>query len=40
MGGVKNIWGVLFITILLHFHYFILLETAKTQKTEVFLQEM
>ena len=40
MGGVKNVWGVLFITILLHFHYFIPLETANTKKSEVFLQEM
>ena len=40
MGVVKNIWGVLFITILLHFHYFIPLETTNTQKSEVFLQEM
>ena len=37
MGGVKNIFGVVFITILLHFHYFISLETANTQKSEVFL---
>ena len=37
MGGVKNKWGVIFITILLHFHYFISLETANTQKSEVFL---
>ena len=37
MDGVKNIWGVIFITILLHFHYFISLETANTQKSEVFL---
>ena len=29
--------GVLFITILLHFSYFIPLETANTQKREVFL---
>ena len=29
--------GVIFIIILLHFHYFISLETAKTQKSEVFL---
>ena len=27
----------MFITILLHFHYFISLETANTQKSEVFL---
>ena len=33
MGGVKNI----FITMLLHFHYFISLETANTHKSEVFL---
>ena len=37
MGGVKNIFGVVFITILLHFHYFISLETANTQQSEVFL---
>ena len=37
MDGVKNTWGVIFITILLHFHYFISLETASTQKSEVFL---
>ena len=29
--------GVIFITILLHFHYFISLETANTQKSEVFV---
>ena len=29
--------GVIFITILLHFHYFISLETANTQKSEMFL---
>ena len=23
VGGVKNIWGIMFITVLLHFHYFI-----------------
>ena len=35
--GVVN-WGIIFfITILLHFHYFISLETANTQKSEVFL---
>ena len=32
----KNV-GVIFITMLLHFHYFISLETAYTQKSEVFL---
>ena len=37
MGGVKNKWGVIFATALLHFHYFISLETASTQKSEVFL---
>ena len=37
MDGVKNTWGVIFITILLHFHYFISLETANTQKSEMFL---
>ena len=36
MGGVKNIWGNN-VTVLLHFHYFISLETANTQKSEVFL---
>ena len=34
MGGVKNIRGS---TILLQFHYYISLETANTQKSEVFL---
>ena len=29
--------GVIFITILLHFHDFIFLETANTQKSQVFL---
>ena len=29
--------GVILITILLHFHYFISLETANTQKSEMFL---
>ena len=37
MGGVKNKWGAIFVTILLHFRYFISLETANTQKSEVFL---
>ena len=37
MSGVKNKWGKVFITILLHFHYFISLETANTQKSQVFL---
>ena len=37
MGGVKKNGGVIFITILLRFHYFISLETANTQKSEVFL---
>ena len=38
MGGVKKKYGgVIFITMLLHFHYFISLETANTQKSEVFL---
>ena len=36
MGVVKN-RGVIFITTLLHFPYFIFLETANTQKSEVFL---
>ena len=34
---LKTNGGVIFITILLHFHYFISLETANTQKSEVFL---
>ena len=34
---LKIYGGVIFITILLHFHYFISLETANTQKSEVFL---
>ena len=37
MGGVKNKWGVIFVNALLHFHYFISLETASTQKSEVFV---
>ena len=43
MSGVKIRWGGggggggIFITILVHFHYFISLETANTQKSEVFL---
>ena len=37
MGGVKKNGGVIFISILLHFHYFISLETVNTQKSEVFL---
>ena len=37
MGGVKTNGGLILVTILLHFHYFISLETAKTQKSEVFL---
>ena len=32
MDGLKNKWG----TMLLHFHCFISLETANTQKSEVF----
>ena len=28
--------GVVFVTILLHFHYFIFLEAASTQKSEMF----
>ena len=38
MGGVKNMWGdgeVIFITIFLHFHYFISLETANIQESEI-----
>ena len=34
---LKTNGGVIFITILLHFHYFISLETANTQKYEVSL---
>ena len=34
---LKIYGGVIVITILLHFHYFISLETANTQKSEVFL---
>ena len=37
MGGVKTNGGVIFITILLYFHYFISLEIANSQKIEVFL---
>ena len=37
MGGVKNNWGVIFITILLNFHYFISLEATNTHKIKVFL---
>ena len=37
IGGVKYKWGVIFITTLLHFHFFISLETANTQKSEMFL---
>ena len=40
----KHLWvelkingGVIFITLLLHFHYLISLETANTKKTEAFL---
>ena len=34
---LKIYGGVIFITILLYFHYFISLKTANTQKSEVFL---
>ena len=34
---LKTHGGVIFITILLHFHHFISLKTANTQKNEVFL---
>ena len=34
---LKIYGGVIFITILLYFHYFISLETANTQKSEMFL---
>ena len=37
MGGVETNRGVIFITILLHFHYFTSLETVNTHKKEVFL---
>ena len=37
MGGVKSKWVVICITILLHFPYFISLETGNIQKSEVFL---
>ena len=37
MGGVKNIWGAIFINIILHFHNFISWETTNTQINEVFL---
>ena len=37
MGEVKNIWGVKFIDILPHFHYFIFLEKANTLKSAVLL---
>ena len=37
MGGVKNKWGSnIYYCILLHFHYFIYIKTANTQKSEVF----
>ena len=36
MDGVKTNGRLRFITILLHFHYYISLETTKTQKSEVF----
>ena len=34
---LKNYGGLILFTILLHFHYFISLKTANTQKIEVFL---
>ena len=34
---LKIYGGVIFIAILLHFHYFISLEAANTQKSEVFV---
>ena len=37
MGGVKNKLGSNIYSILLYFHYFISLETAYTQKSEVFI---
>ena len=40
MDGVKIFGGVIFIVTLLHFHYFISLETANTQKNEVFLSRI
>ena len=36
-GGLKTNEGVISIPILLHFHDFISLETANTQKSELFL---
>ena len=38
--NLKTNEGVTFITTLLHSHYFIFLETANTQKSEVFLLRM
>ena len=35
MGGVEIVWGIYYL--LVQFHYFISLETANTQKNEVFL---
>ena len=35
MGGVKILWGEQYL--LLHFHYFIYLEKATTQKSKVLL---
>ena len=44
LGQDKPLWvdlktnrGIIFITIFLHFHYFISLETANTQNSEAFL---
>ena len=37
---LKTNGGVIFINILLHFHYFISLETANTQKSEVLLSRI
>ena len=37
MGGVKSKWGINNCYYITTLHYFISLETAKTQKSEVFL---
>ena len=37
MGALKTNEGVIFLIILLHFHYYISLETANNHKSEVFL---
>ena len=41
MDGVKKTKsGVIFITILLHFHYSVSLETVNTKKSKCFFQEL